>query len=86
MSMERLKRKNISCTPQSMHDIAPILEVHRGNFSMAMREVIEFANFAVKNCGSISRAREMINLNAKCNDLQPDDQVVMKVVKVIRRK
>ena len=84
--MERLKRKNISCTSQSMHDIDPIVQLHRGNFSMAMREVIEFANFAVRNCGSLSRARELISLNMKCNDLQPDDQVVMKVVKVIRRK
>lgn len=84
--MERNKRRNISCTPESLHELAPLLKKHDGNFSSAVREAIEFACFCLDSCGSISRAKELIISQNISNDLRPDDQVVMQVVKVIRKK
>jgi hypothetical protein len=86
MLAEYLQRKNMSITKKSLHDLAPFLKQYNGNFSMAMREVIDFTLFTLDNCGSISRAKELIISQNNSDDLRPDDQVIMQVVKVIRRR
>jgi hypothetical protein len=84
--LEKLVRKNISYTKQQVRRLAPLLQLHNDNFSMMMREVTEFTLFAIDSCGSISRAKELIISQNNCDDLRPDDQVIMQVVKVIRRR
>lgn len=83
---EYLQRKNISITKKSLHELAPYLKQHNDNFSRSMREIIDFALFAIDSCGSISRAKDKISSQNSCDDLRPDDQVIMQVVKVIRRR
>jgi hypothetical protein len=79
-------RKNVSFTKQQVRRLAPLLHLHNDNFSLMMREAIDFTLFAIDSCGSISRAKELIYSQNKCDDLRPDDQVIMQVVKVIRRR
>lgn len=67
--------------------LSPLLEKHNGNFSAAMRELIDFGWFAIEKCGNIERAKERIMVpQPACNDLREDDQLVLQVVKVIRKK
>lgn len=86
MMLDSQVRKNISITKRYVSRLAPLLQPHDGNFSSLIREMIDFSLFAIENCGSISRAKELIISQNNSDDLRPDDQVVMQVVKVIRRR
>lgn len=86
MMLETHVRKNVSFTKQQVRRLAPLLQQHNGNFSLMMREVTDFTLFVIENCGSLSRAKELIYSQTTCNDLRLNDQIVMQVVKVIRRR
>ncbi|MHC1567723.1 MAG: hypothetical protein ACXQTD_08510 [Candidatus Syntropharchaeia archaeon] len=52
-------RKNISLKEEDIKKIEPLLEMHEGNFSAALREAINFTNFMIEKYGSLERAKEM---------------------------
>lgn len=86
MMLTHKVRKNISINEDMLHFLAPIIKEHNGNFSSSMREIIDFAIFSIDNCGSISRAKELIDTQNNCNDLRPNDRVIMQIIKVIKKK
>jgi hypothetical protein len=52
-------RKNISLYEEDMKRMERILEIHEGNLSAAMREIIEFAHFMLRRFGSLKEAKKV---------------------------
>ena len=86
MAKNNFVRKNFCCKAPQLNGIKPFVEKHEGNFSAAVGECIDFAIWAVERCGDLDRAKVLINSQQMCNDLRPEDEIVLKVVKVIRKK
>ncbi|GEM_PF-819161 len=83
-------RKNISLYEKDLRRLAPLLEKHEGNFSAAVREMIEFMDSMVQKFGSMEEAirvekrvkgvcipRLMLNWFLTCTDscLPPDESI-----------
>lgn len=54
-------RKNVSISNAHLRMIDSILKKHKGNLSATIREIVEFAGFAIKRYGSIEKAKEMLS-------------------------
>lgn len=88
--MDYPNRKNISITDEHLNTMKLLLKKHNGNFSSAVRELIEFYFFVQGVCGSIEMARSVIeNYNKKemkfSKPLNIGDKLILNVEGIIRK-
>ncbi len=57
--------------------------MHEGNFSAAIREIIDFADFARNKMGSLERAKEMLTMHQRLSGLKKGDRLILSVDGVI---
>lgn len=83
---KQFNRINLSMGETHQQMLKPLIEKHQGNASSAMRECIEFADYAIKKTGSIERAKEILTLQTGDSSLRSGDQLILEVVGVVRSK
>lgn len=78
-------RKNMTCMAPQLSALKPFVEDKKGNFSAAVRDCIDFAAYARQKCGSLERAKALLEKQTEYSELRPNDQLVLQVIRVIRK-
>ncbi len=81
-------RRNVSFPKDSKfpNKIKPFLDMHEGNFSAAIREIIDFADFARNKMGSLERAKELLTMQHNLAGLKKGDRLILSVDGVIHEE
>ncbi len=61
--------------------LKPFLDRHQGNFSAAIKDIIDFADSAVTKAGSLDRAKEALASQSAAG-LRPGDLLVLNIKNV----
>lgn len=58
--------------------LEPFVKKHRGNFSAAIRDCIEFAGFCIEKAGSLERAKERF-IEQENSIFKPGDKLLLNI-------
>ncbi len=89
-SEKHLKRKNISISDEDLENTSKLVKKHQGNFSSAIRELIDFYFFVQESCGTTQIARYVIENYARkeiefSKPLQIGDKLILNVEGILRK-
>lgn len=90
MNVNRLNRKNISISDEELEHISKLVKKHQGNFSSAIREMIDFYFFVQKACGTTEIARRIIQNHTRkeiefSKPINIGDKLILNVEGILRK-